>query len=254
MEGADERYEAVHDPISKAPPTKQDLKNDAALKTYMDVHMQLETTAEMNRRNEILAQVKVIFCQWVRHVAVEVLHIPEEEAAEAGGELFISGSHKLGVREPNADIDTVCVAPHFVNREHFFTSLKEILLRHPDVKDLNAIDSAAIPLISFDFRGVSIDLLFAQLARNAVPKDLDILDDSILRGVDEATEKSLNGPRVTNMLTKLIPQAFDSFLIVLRCIRKWVPRLRVSSFRLLTVTVVCCRRSVGASTGTSWGT
>ena len=222
MQETDERYQPVHDPISRAPPSKQDLKIDATLKLYMDENIVLETMTEMNRRNEILAQVKTIFCEWVQFVAIQILHIPEEEASEAGGELFISGSHKLGVREPNADIDTVCVAPHFCTKEHFFTSLKERFLTHPDVTELNAIETAAIPLLSFEFRNVSIDLLFAQLAQNTVPKNLDILDDAILRGVDDTTEKSLNGPRVTNMLTKLIgSQAFGNFLIVLRCVRKW---------------------------------
>ena len=222
MDSADEKYRPVHDPISRAPPSKQDLKLDATLRAYMDEHIVLESMQEMNRRNEILAEVKNIFIKWVQFVAIHILHIPEDEAIEAGGELFISGSHKLGVREPDADIDTVCVAPHFCTRDHFFSSLKEQLLSHPDVKELNAIETAAIPLISFEFRGVSIDLLFAQLAQNAVPKNLDILDDSILRGVDDATEKSLNGPRVTNMLTKLLgQQAFENFLVVLRCVRKW---------------------------------
>jgi poly(A) polymerase len=218
----EDKYKPVHDPISRAAPTANDMKIDATLRAYMDDHIKLETMTEMNRRNEILAEVKTLFLRWVQFVAVEVLHIPEEEALEAGGELFISGSHKLGVREPDADIDTVCVAPHFCTREHFFSSLKDILLSHVDVKALNAIETAAIPLISFEFRGVSIDLLFAQLAQNAVPRDLDILDDTILRGVDDATEKSLNGPRVTNMLIRLLgQQAFETFLVVLRCVRKW---------------------------------
>ena len=42
--------------------------------------------------------------------------------------LFISGSHRLNVRDPNADIDTICIAPNFVTREHFFTILKEELI------------------------------------------------------------------------------------------------------------------------------
>ena len=44
---------------------------------------------------------------------MEILHLPEDEAAAAGGKLFVSGSHKLGVREPGADIDTVCWSTQF---------------------------------------------------------------------------------------------------------------------------------------------
>ena len=89
--------------------------------------------------------------------------MPEDEAEDAGGELFISGSHRLGVRDVGADIDTVCVAPNFCTREHFFTYLKDDFLNHPDVTEFNAVEDAFVPIISFDFRGVSIDLLFARL-------------------------------------------------------------------------------------------
>lgn len=151
--------------------------------------------------------------------------MPEEEAEDAGGELFISGSHRLGVRDIGADIDTVCVAPNFCTKEHFFTYLKNDFLHHPDVTELNAVEDALVPIISFDFKGVSIDLLFARLAANIVPKDLDILDDSILVGLDDATEKSLNGPRVTNMIFKLVGEKpFPNFLVVLRCIRRWAKK------------------------------
>ena len=49
--------------------------------------------------------------------------------------------------------------------------------------------------MTFDFEGINIDLLFARLPVNAVDDDVDIDVDSILIGVDDATEKSLNGPR-----------------------------------------------------------
>lgn len=96
------------------------------------------------------------------------------------------------------------------------------LQNHPDVTELIAIEGAVVPVISFDFRKVSIDLLFARLADNIVPKDLDILDDRILVGLDLSSERSLNGPRVTNMVPELVgKKALPNFRIVLRCIRRW---------------------------------
>jgi hypothetical protein len=41
-----------------------------------------------------------------------------------------------------------------------------------------------VPIISFDFRGVSIDLLFARLSEMSVPKDIDILEDKILVSIN----------------------------------------------------------------------
>lgn len=116
----------------------------------------------------------------------------------------------------------MCIAPNFCTREHFFSSLKDEFLNHPDVTDLVAIEGAVVPVLSFDFRKVSIDLLFARLADNVVPKDIDILDDKILVGLDLSSERSLNGPRVTNMIPELVgKKSLPNFRIVLRCIRRW---------------------------------
>eukprot|EP01041_Mallomonas_annulata_P003025 gene3025-5929_t len=217
------QYEPVYDTINPDPPTEQDRLIDETLFAFSSKEIQLESEEEMQHRNAILAEVKRIFQEWVRYVATEVVCLPEEEAQEAGGQLFVSGSHRLGVREPGADIDTVCVAPRFCMREHFFSSLKDKLQNNPEITNLNAIPGAAVPIMSFDFQGVSIDLLFARLPDNSVPQNIDIFDDKILRNLDTASEKSLNGPRVTYMISRLVPN-FENFLIVLRCIRKWAKR------------------------------
>jgi poly(A) polymerase len=221
----DSKYIPAYDPATAREPTEAEKKVDAIFQKFIEEEIKLESEQEMIRRDNVLAEVRNIFLSWVQFVATDVLHIPVDAAEDAGGELFISGSHRLGVRDIGADIDTVCVAPNFCTREHFFSYLKEDLSRRPEVTDLNAVEDAFVPVMSFDYRGVSIDLLFARLAQNIVPKDLDILDDNILIGLDEATEKSLNGPRVTNMIFKLVGEkTFVNFLIVLRCIRKWAKR------------------------------
>jgi poly(A) polymerase len=50
-------------------------------------------------------------------------------------------------------------------------------MNHPDVTELSAVEGARVPIMSFNFEGVSIDLLFARLGDNFVPNKLDILDD-----------------------------------------------------------------------------
>lgn len=220
-----DKYTPAHNPINRDPPKPIDLKIDASLKSYMDIHMKLETDEEMARRQNVLIKVEQIFLAFVHTVAMDILHLPEDEALSAGGKLFVSGSHKLGVREPGADIDTVCVAPNFCTREHFFTLLKEDFKQHPSVTEFNSIETAVVPVMSFDFDGVSIDLLFARLSDNVVPDNLDILDDALLDGLDDATEKSLNGPRVTMMIHELVgKETFPNFLIVLRCVRRWAKK------------------------------
>jgi poly(A) polymerase len=127
--------------------------------------------------------------------------------------------------------------------------LKEKFLNHPDVTELSAVESARVPIMSFDFERVSIDLLFARLVDDVVPNKLDVLDDRyilhtglsdsssshfmlscenrlpfcrILSGLDDVTVTTLNGPRVTMMIPELVgKEAYPNFLIVLRCVRKW---------------------------------
>jgi len=53
----------------------------------------------------------------------------------------------LGVRDIGADIDTICVAPHFVTREHFFTILKEELVNNSKVTDFSSIETANVPIM-----------------------------------------------------------------------------------------------------------
>lgn len=90
-----------------------------------------------------------------------------------------------------------------MTRDDFFSSLKDIFLRHPKVTNLVAIEGAIVPILTFDFEEINIDLQIAILPRNTIPDNLNILDDQILRDVDTATEKSLNGPRVTELMIKV---------------------------------------------------
>lgn len=58
--------------------------------------MKMASDEEMRRRDAILAEVKQIFLRWVQHVAIHEFKMSEDEAEKAGGEIFISGSHRLG--------------------------------------------------------------------------------------------------------------------------------------------------------------
>ena len=55
------------------------------------------------------------------------------------------------------------------------------------VTDVVSIPGAKVPMIGFIYDGVDIDLLFAQLPKTSIPRNLDIGNDEILRGVDEGT-------------------------------------------------------------------
>jgi len=219
-----QKYDAAYQPVNEELPSASDLAIDRSLASYMTRHVILDTKESMAHRNEVLSEIRRIFLNWIKQMARENANIRDEEEIErVGGFMLVSGSHRLGVQEPGADIDTVCVAPSFCKKEDFFGSLKKILMAHRDVKELNAAEGAKVPIIELEFRGINIDLLFARMAEKTVPVSLEtnIDDDNILRGLDDATVTTLNGPRVTDMIGKLANPFYPNFLIVLRIVRKW---------------------------------
>ncbi|GAB5031727.1 polymerase gamma [Nannochloropsis oceanica] len=193
----------------------------ASLQEFISAHIPIESEREQRRRRDKVLELRSLFLQWVQDTC-RAKNLPEEVVAVAGGEVYIMGSYKLNVHEPGADIDLCCVVPLHVAREEFFTSFLEKLRSHPKVKDLACAASAHVPIMSFALDGVDFDVLFAQLPLTSVKAGMSVDDDLVLRGVDAKTYLSLNGPRTTNMITRLIPtSAQASFLAVLRVVRVW---------------------------------
>mmetsp|Transcript_20301 Transcript_20301/g.29897 ORF Transcript_20301/g.29897 Transcript_20301/m.29897 type:complete len:836 (+) Transcript_20301:53-2560(+) len=230
--------------VDASPPNATEQQFDAFLSEFSNDHIPLEPESGLQTREIVLTKMKKECRDWIRSVCLKI-PLPPEAVHNAGGDLFTSGSYRLGVHEPGADIDTILVAPNICTREDFFgsgyippdydgesdlhnvrdpDSLAERIKRHPDVTNFVSVEGAAVPILTFDWEGINIDLLFARLNSSSVPTDFDIDNDSVLDGVDSATEKSLNGPRVTNLIAALVrgtPQRYDTFLKVVRCVRKW---------------------------------
>mmetsp|Transcript_57478 Transcript_57478/g.171484 ORF Transcript_57478/g.171484 Transcript_57478/m.171484 type:complete len:875 (-) Transcript_57478:148-2772(-) len=218
---------------------------DELLGAFSKENVPIESDEGIRRRERVLDRMGALCREWIRSVCVR-LQLPRDAVDSAGGCMYTSGSYRLGVHEPGADIDTILVAPNVCTRENFFgsnyvppgfdgdeselanlrdpDSLAERIKRHPDVTNFVPVEGAAVPILTFDWEGVNIDLLFARLNSSSVPPTLDIDNDAVLDGVDSATEKSLNGPRVTNLIAALAsgtPERYRTFLAVVRCVRKW---------------------------------
>jgi poly(A) polymerase len=227
--------------VDGSPPNELEKRFQATLDVFIQDGIPLEAKEGIQTRERVLNQIKRLCRDWIRYVCLEK-GLPQEVVESAGGQLFTSGSYRLGVHEPGADIDTILVVPSVVRRQDFFgttsipnnkdntpeirdpNSLAERIRRHKDVTNFVPVEGAAVPLLTFDWEGVNIDLLFARLNSNSVPADFDIDNDSVLDGVDSATEKSLNGPRVTNLIASFVngtPERYQAFLTVVRCVRKW---------------------------------
>jgi len=84
--------------------------------------------------------------------------------------LLCFGSYKLGVSSPNGDIDSIVLAPNYVDWDkHFFGDLYNLLEEYSkynkNIRDLTSVNfsHSMTPLIKLEFYGVQMDLLFANM-------------------------------------------------------------------------------------------
>ena len=64
---------------------------------------------------------------------------------------------------------------------------------HQESADGQAVESAFVPIMKTVISGVEVDLLFARVNLPEAGDALDIEKDEILKGVDDASQRSLNG-------------------------------------------------------------
>ena len=68
-----------------------------------------------------------------------------------------------------------------------------------------------------------MDLLFSRLSHPSVADNLNLLDASLLKNLDQKSVRSLNGCRVTDAILSLVPNQ-ESFRLALRAIKLWAKR------------------------------
>ncbi|KAI8929941.1 Poly(A) polymerase central domain-containing protein [Entophlyctis helioformis] len=214
-------------PISTTPPTEQELACTAQLIQTLRDYGQYESEDEAQNREIVLGKLDSVFKEFVRQVSVKN-GLPESLANEVGGKIFTFGSYRLGVHAKGSDIDTLCVAPKHVKREDFLEHMYEALKAMPEVTEITAVADAYVPVIKLEFSGIAIDLVFARLALPAVPDDLDLSEDSLLKNLDERCVRSLNGSRVTDDILRLVPNV-ETFRTTLRCIKLWAKQRAIYS-------------------------
>jgi len=151
-------------PESVLPPTSADVAATAALRAYLDAEAPLETDREREAREQLLVDLRALTSDWVKSTCVRK-GVPEEDAVD--GQLFVSGSYRLGVNQRGADIDTVLVVPAYVDRADFFDESADGLVGrlrgNAHVTHVLPIPTAKVPLIEVVWDGIELDVLFARL-------------------------------------------------------------------------------------------
>ncbi|OWZ17971.1 Poly(A) polymerase [Phytophthora megakarya] len=211
----------------------QPIMDPSALQSFVDYVDEVSPTdapeARMHKL-QVLKQLSDLLTKWVKMVGRE-RELSEEHITLTKGSLFLAGSYRLGLDDPNSDIDAVCVAPWHVTHDDFFSSFCRLLEQTPGVSHLAPVPNAYVPLISLSFLGVRMDLLFARLPISSVEANQNIDSDHMLVGVHETSMKALNAPRVSSMLLCLVPKRRE-YRIVLRAVRSWARRRGIYSAKL----------------------
>ncbi|KAJ7411622.1 hypothetical protein WISP_102115 [Willisornis vidua] len=222
-----QKHYGITSPISLAAPKDVDCMLTQKLIETLKPYGVFEEEEELQRRILILGKLNNLVKEWIREIS-ESKNLPQSVIENVGGKIFTFGSYRLGVHTKGADIDALCVAPRHVERSDFFTSFYEKLKQQEEVKDLRAVEEAFVPVIKLCFDGIEIDILFARLALQTIPEDLDLRDDSLLKNLDIRCIRSLNGCRVTDEILHLVPN-IDNFRLTLRAIKLWAKRHNIYS-------------------------
>lgn len=208
-------------PASTAPSTEREKELSAIVDNYLVAQGFFEDEREAIEREKVLGLLNNLVNKFIKKIANKN-GIPTE-ANKSVSRIFTSGSYRLGVHARGADIDVLCVVPNFIRRKDFFTLFYDDLSSLSFITDLTKIEEAYVPLIKFKIHSIPIDFLFARLDLPVVPPNINLLDNSLLKHMEEKCILSLNGNRVTDEILTLVPDT-KTFHSALRFIKYWAQK------------------------------
>nr|XP_027202886.1 poly(A) polymerase-like [Dermatophagoides pteronyssinus] len=177
-----------------------------------------ESVARYKERRSVLIKLNKLLKHWVNE-RYEKLTGTETVKQHFSAKIFTFGSYRLGIISPNSDIDALCVVPNFITRHEFFVQFKNYLERFDEITFIKSLPDAYTPIMKLTFSGIDIDLLLASLALQNVSIN-NILDNNILKFLDDKSARSINGCRVNEVMFRLIPNK-AAFVTVARFIKYW---------------------------------
>ncbi|KAG5947282.1 hypothetical protein E4U53_006437 [Claviceps sorghi] len=220
----------VTPPISIGLPTEAEKRASDALIEELRRQKTFESPSDTQKRYKVLESLQRICDEFVKQVARKKEPKNDVLIKNARGKVFTYGSFRLGVFGPGSDIDTLVVAPKYVTRDDYFEYFPQLLQTMAPkgaITDLTVVTEAFVPIIKFEYSGISIDLIFSRvIQKQLAPEFQDLKDSGLLRGLDEAELRSLNGTRVTDEILTLVPEQ-STFKLALRAIKLWAQRRAV---------------------------
>uniref|UniRef100_A0A672HT26 Poly(A) polymerase n=1 Tax=Salarias fasciatus TaxID=181472 RepID=A0A672HT26_SALFA len=217
-----QKHYGITSAISLAPPRDIDHQYTQKLCDAMKPFGVFEDEEELNHRLAVLGKLNNFVKEWIAEIS-ELKNLPPSAISCVGGKIFTFGSYRLGVHTKG--LSGVVLAPMLLCESACW---REHLSRGSGQQSAAAVEDAFVPVIKFKFDGIEIDLLFARLALQSIPDNLDLRGDSILRNLDIRCIRSLNGCRVTDEILYLVPNK-ENFRLTLRAIKLWAKRRGIYS-------------------------
>jgi poly(A) polymerase len=204
----------------------------------------IESEDQLKHREMILASLDELLQTWIKN---EYLLLGYDfEVDENPRVHFVTfGSYRLGINSPNADIDALCVGPKMIKRNRFFLGLVPLLQSCLKITKLHFLEYSFVPLITMVFDGIEIDLIYAFIDVEWIPTHLNLLDDKILKNLDDVNIRCLNGSRVTDTLFDLIPNK-NKFRGMVIFLKYWAKQRCIHSNTLgflsgIGINILCAR-------------
>ena len=219
------------DPLTLRGPDPVDIENEKALNRVLkEAGCLKESKSHQKSREYVLQELNQTCQDWVVSSARKHNH-PEEFVRNSRVRLYAFGSYKLDVHSHHDDVDLLCVGPRFLTRDMFFDELAPMLQSNSCISKFYAVRNAYVPVMSFSYNEVAIDIVYAQLQIDLLDDKWDITDDRNLRNLDDRSILSLNGVRLANKTLELVPNK-QVFRLSLRAIRYWAKQRAIYSNKL----------------------
>jgi poly(A) polymerase len=219
MESIEKNHKyGITGPLSLKESTESEVRASEEMDRYIKECGFFEGDEEGQTRERVLGKLDFMVKEFVLRMSKA-----DGQDRAYGGKIFTFGSYRLGVHDKGADIDALCIVPRHVTRKDFFSVFFEALRACPEVEGVTKVEEAFVPLMKFKFQGIPIDLVFARLNLPVVKDNINLLNDALLKNMDEKCVLSLNGSRTTDETLNLVPNV-HSFHSALRCIKYWAKR------------------------------
>jgi len=193
--------------------------SDEALRNLLEKNDCFETKEGLERRHDIVKSLDTLVKQWTRSCGIKKgLNYTLLESNQ--GKVLTYGSCKLEANDQDADMDLICIAPNFVERNDFFNNLFDTLKSQPCVKDLRRLPEVFVPVMKFKFNDIEIDFTFSQLNLEVPENEEELLDEKYTRSLSDRCLRSLNGYRATCQILTLVPNV-KVFQLALCAIKLW---------------------------------